>query len=271
MAEWGEACSEEDLAKIEGRPNPNRADAIIPTFRNNYWLRRCLNSLIGLNGLGKVIVVDNGGDFDEKYWTWRLDYQLEVIRPGRNIGWTGGLHEGLKVSSAPFVLFMNDDAEFEHKRDSLQVLLSHFRADTDIAAVGPATGTAMGRQSVAGPEIENIKVLVGFCMLVRRSDLDSVGGVLLDWDLGDDIDLCIRLTKAGKKMLIDRRVFVYHHAFKTGVVVYGEPKKPGGWNSIEMVSATTQRLILKHGAEAVLEALGEEARPQGVRAITIEA
>jgi hypothetical protein len=55
------------------------------------------------------------------------------------------------------------------------------------------------------------------------------------------------------------------------VKVFGEPKKPGGWNSIEMVSRTTQRLILKHGAESVLEALGEEARPSGVRTMTIEA
>jgi GT2 family glycosyltransferase len=219
--------------------------------------------------LGKVIIVDNGGDyFESNHFTVGLDTM--VLSPGKNLGWTGGLHEGLKHSDSEFILFMNDDAEFERMPDRLRLMLQHFN-DARVAAVGPATGTAMGRQSVAGPDIEEIKVLVGFCVLVRRSDLDAVGGVLLDWDLGDDIDLCIRFTKAGKKLFIDRRVFVYHHAFKTGVVVYGQPKKPGGWNSIEMVSLTTQRLILKHGPEAVLGALGEEAKPTGVRSITIEA
>jgi GT2 family glycosyltransferase len=218
--------------------------------------------------LGKVIVVDNGGDFYESnHFTAGLTTM--VVAPGKNLGWTGGLYEGLQHSDSEYVMFMNDDAEFERMPDRLTLMLEHFN-DPKVAAVGPATGTAMGRQAVEGPDTEDTGVLVGFCVLVRRPTLDAVGGVLLDWDLGDDIDLCIRFSKAGYRMVIDRRVFVYHHAFKTGVKVYGQPKNPGGWNSIEMVSATTQRLILKHGAEAVLAALGEEAKPQGVRTITIE-
>ena len=243
-------------------------DVIIPTFHNRYWLKRCLESFAenDFPEVNRVYVVDNGGDFD----LWSYDLPLHVLTPGKNLGWTGGLHYALKHSDAPFVMFMNDDAEVERKPDGLAKLISHFE-DESVAAVGPATGMCMGRQAVDGPEIEDVGVLVGFCMLVRKSHLTDVGGVLLDWDLGDDIDLCIRYQKAGLKMLIDRRCFVYHHAFKTGVVVYGQPKKPGGWNSLEMVSATTQRLILKHGAEAVLNALGEEARPSGVRTITLEA
>ena len=248
-----------------------QVDVIVPTFHNDYWLKRCLRAFAEakMPELGKVIVVDNGGDFYESnHFTVGLD--VMVLNPGKNLMWTGGLHEGLKHSTSEYILFMNDDAEFERMPDRLRLMLQHFD-DPTVAAVGPATGTAMGRQAVDGPDIEPTKVLVGFCVLVRRAHLDSVGGVLLDWDLGDDIDLCIRFTKAGLKMLIDRRVFVYHHAFKTGVKVFGQPKKVGGWNSIEMVSSTTQRLILKHGAESVLEALGDEAKPQGVRTMTIEA
>lgn len=243
-------------------------DVIVPTFSNRYWLKRCLDSLAenDFPEINKVYVVDNGGDFD----MWSYDLPLHVLTPGENLGWTGGLHYALKQSDAEFALFMNDDAEFERKPGGLSKLISHF-SDESVAAVGPATGMCMGRQAVDGPEIEDVAVLVGFCMLVRSSHLTDVGGVILDWDLGDDIDLCIRFKNAGKRMLIDRSVFVYHHAFKTGVRVYGQPKKPGGWNSIEMVSATTQRLILKHGAEAVMDALGEDSRPAGVRTITIEA
>lgn len=257
--------------------NPRRSrnvpsvDVIVPTYRNEYWLKRCLRSFAEakMPEIGKVIVVDNGGDFYESnHFTVGLD--VMVLNPGKNLGWTGGLHEGLKHSDAEFVLFMNDDAEFERMPDRMAKMLEHF-SDPAVAAVGPATGVAMGRQSVDGPDIEPTKVLVGFCVLVRRSALEAVGGVLLDWELGDDIDLCIRFTKAGYKMVIDRRAFVYHHAFKTGPRIHGQPKKPGGWNSIEMVSMTTQRLILKHGAEHVLEALGEDARPSGVRSFTIQA
>lgn len=124
---------------------------------------------------------------------------------------------------------------------------------------------------MAGPDVEGTKILVGFCMLVRKSALDLVGGVKLDWDLGDDVDLCIRLTKAGKRLVIDRRVFVYHHAFKTGTRIYGNARADGGWNSIEMVSATTQRLILEHGAEAVMDALEAESTPTAVREVVLDA
>lgn len=244
-------------------------DVIVPTFQNPYWLKRCLRAFAEakMPELGKVIVVDNGGDYHaSNHFTVGLD--VMVLNPGSNLGWTGGLHEGLKHSDSPFVMFMNDDAEFERMPDRLKLLLQHFN-DEKVAAVGPATGTAMGRQSVEGPDVEQTHVLVGFCVLLRRDVLDAVGGVLLDWDLGDDIDLCIRLRKAGWKMHIDRRVFVYHHAFKTGVRVFGQPRKEGGWNSIEMVSATTQRLILKHGADLVLQALGDDSTPEGTRSITM--
>ena len=247
----------------------SRVDVIIPTFSNEYWLKRCLRSLAEarMAELGRVIVVDNGGDYyASNHFTVGLD--VMVLAPGKNLGWTGGLAEGLKHSGAPFVMFLNDDAEVERMPDRLALLLSNF-VDSDLAAVGPATGVAMGRQAVAGPEFEETKILIGFCVLLRRRDLDAVGGVNTKWPIGDDVDLCIRLTKAGKKLLIDRRVFVYHHGFKTGVRVWGKPRQNGGWNSVEMVSEATQKLILTHGAEAVIDALGEEASPEPLREVVL--
>lgn len=244
-------------------------DVIIPTWKNEYWLKRCLRSLAEakMPELGTVFVVDNGGDyFASNHFT--VGMNVCVLNPGKNLGWTGGLAHALPYSSAPFVMFMNDDAEFERLPNRLSLLLGNF-VDPDVAAVGPATGVAMGRQAVEGPDLEETKVLVGFCVLLKRTDLEAVGGVRLEWELGDDIDLCIRLTKAGKKLLIDRRVFVYHHAFKTGVRIYGAARDGGGWNSIEMVSATTQRLILEHGAEAVIAALGAEVAPQPMRSVVL--
>ncbi len=44
--------------------------------------------------LGKVIVVDNGGDFYESdYFCPGLE--LRVYKPGRNLGWTSGLTHAL--------------------------------------------------------------------------------------------------------------------------------------------------------------------------------
>jgi len=235
-------------------------ECVIPTFKNEYWLKRCLQSLADakMPELGTVHIVDNGGDFYESNHFVR-GLTLRVYKPGANLGWTDGLLHAMPNVRSEFVMFLNDDTEFERMPDRLGKLLEHFK-DPDVAAVGPATGVAMGRQALAGPDLEYTKLLIGFCMILRRSTLEEVGGVRGvpgDMKLGDDVDLCIRLNKAGKKMLIDRRVFVYHHAFKTGTRLYGSARRDGGWNSLSMVSDTVQKLILEYGAEAVVDTIGE--------------
>ena len=242
------------------------ADCIIPTYTNEYWLKRCLRSLAEakMPELGRVFVVDNGGDyFAGNHFTLGLD--VSVLNPGKNIGWTEGLRFALPHVKSEFVMFLNDDTEFERMPDRLSLLLEHF-ADPEVIAVGPGTGVAMGRQALAGPDIEPTRLLVGFCMVIRHSDLIAIGGVRGvpgDMELGDDVDFCIRANKAKKKMVIDRRVFVYHHAFKTGTRLYGSARKEDGWNSLTMVSGVVQKLILEHGVEAVLDTIGEDGPTGG--------
>ena len=223
-------------------------DIIIPTYDNEYWLSRCLRSIAAAKfpELDRVIVVDNFGNVEPNAISM-------VARPGRNLGWTGGLIEGLKCSDAPFVMFLNDDTEFECFPDRLGRLLEHF-SDDSVGMVGPATGIAMGAQALPGPDIEPTKLLIGFCQLIRRSALEKIGGIDASFvHGGDDFDLCIRLTDAGYKLVIDRRVFVYHHAFKTGNRLYGNSRIPGGWNSQEMATKVYERISDKYGKKRLLE------------------
>ena len=242
-------------------------DFIIPTYGNDYWLRRCLASIAEaeMPEIGTVHVVDNHGSFHESNF-FCPGLNIRVYKPGKNLGWTGGLQHALPFVTSEYVVFMNDDAEFERMPDRLALLLEHF-ADPDVAAVGPATGVAMGRQAHPGPDVEQTTLLVGFCILLRKKTLEELGGVqgvtVNGVDLGDDVDLCFRINRAKKKMLIDRRVFVYHHAFKTGTRLYGNARKDGGWNSMSMVSEVVQQLFLKYqGDEPVLlETMGDHGQP----------
>jgi len=235
-------------------------DVIIPTFANEYWLTRCLKSIADgpAKDIRSIIIVDNHGGLDENNYR-DLYLPIQVIRPGENLGWTRALKFAYPRVTSEFVMFLNDDTEFETKPDRIEILLDHFK-DPEVAAVGPGTGVAMGRQALPGPPLEPTKVLIGFCMLVRKSALDEVGGIHDQWNIGDDVDLSIRFSKAGKKLLIDRRVFVYHHAFKTGTRIYGPARSKGGWNSLDMVSGITQKLVMEHGSDAVVDALKDTGR-----------
>ena len=226
---------------------------IIPTYSNRYWITRCLNSLVSakFQEIDTVHIVDNHGDF--KFLDCWAALPIKVTRPGVNTGWTGALALILPKVKSEFVMFLNDDTEFELLPDRLAMLLSHF-ADPQVGMVGPATGIAMGAQALDGPAIEDVKLLIGFCQIVRRSALEKAGG--LDTQFihgGDDLDICIRLKDAGYRLVLDRRVFVYHHAFKTGNRLFGNSRIPGGWNSQEMATHVYEQVTDKHGQDRLLE------------------
>ena len=120
------------------------------------------------------------------------------------------------------------------------------------------TNVVRGHQNIfldqtAGYHSPYASFLIFYCVFIRRKHLDEVGGVDDTLPGGDDLDLSIRFRKAGKKLVICRDVFVFHHGFKTGERVRGGPDKPNGWNSRNMTEATNKALIQKHGFASFIE------------------
>ena len=105
--------------------------------------------------------------------------------------------------------------------------------------------------------------LIGYCILVRREALDKAGGVQDMEHGGDDIDLSIRLRKAGYILVSRRTEFVYHHGFQTGERVHGKPNQANGWNSREMIENTNMELIRKHGFLEWWETLVQQKSAEG--------
>lgn len=231
-------------------------EIIIPTYDNGYWLKRCLESMSEAQfpELSTVHIVDNHGSFHESSY-FCPGLELRVYRPGSNLGWTGGLMHVCPKVRAPFVMFLNDDTEAERKPDRLSMLLSHFE-DPTVGMVGPATGIAMGRQALSGPDIEDVPLLIGFCQLVRMEALEKAGGLDARFATGgDDLDLSIRFRDLGYRLVLDRRVFWHHFAFKTGNRLFGNSRIPGGWNSQEMATRVYDLIAQKHGSKKLLECI----------------
>lgn len=232
-------------------------DIIIPTLDNRRYLEPCLASIAErTEGVHyRVIVVNNGqaGSCD-----YAADAGCLVLEAGGNRGWEGGLQLGLQQSTAAAVLFLNDDTLIlRTQRAWLSTLLADLR--DPVAAVGPSSNLVAGAQALGWSAPASpfaVTFLIGFCLLVRRDALDAVGGVDAALPGGDDIDLSIRLRRAGYTLLCDRRVFIWHHGFKTGARLYGASTQPGGWNSREYTERVAHALIAKHGAAAVNETWG---------------
>jgi GT2 family glycosyltransferase len=245
---------------------------IIPTMDNRAYLEPCLASLVEhTTSVDYQIYVVNNGEPGSCAW---VDPRIAVLHTpgGGNIGWERALEMGLAASAEPRVLFLNDDVLFLRTQPHW---LSHLVADLDdphVAAAGPSSNMVAGPQSMAQqlpvPRYQ-ARYLIGFCMLVQRSALNEVGGIDTGLPGGDDIDLSIRFRQHGYTLVCDRRIFVHHYGFRTGYRVFGHFEAPGGWNSREMINATTAALIAKHGQTAFDYAwrndpLGEYTAPVAV-------
>lgn len=224
-------------------------DIIIPSMDNAGFLQPCLSSLLGnqsAENLFHITIVNNG---HKNSCDW-VDKRVSVLQPGKNIGWEGALKLGLQETKAPFVVFLNDDTHFPtSSRMWLNELLQHF-VHEDVGAVGPSSNVVMGFQNIFTQTPIPVfcpTFLIGFCFVVRRSAIEKAGGIDDSLPGGDDIDMSIRLRKAGYRLVADKNVFVYHHGFKTGTRVHGTEAQRNGWNSFEMMEKTNHALIRKHG------------------------
>lgn len=234
-------------------------DVIIPTLNNIDQLMACVCSVCchtQSRGIMRVIVVNNGDPEAEK--AIQKHQLIRFFNAGKNLGWEGGLKYGLERSTSEFVMFLNDDTYIPYS-SSLWLLrmLNEFR-DPKVGMVGPSSNVVAGKQNIflnafSGPHTFEVPFLIGFCVLVRRSALDAVGGIDDTLPGGDDFDLSIRMRKAGYRLICAMDAFVYHHGFQTGVRMFGGPDKPGGWNSTEMQERTNNALIRKHGFKTFME------------------
>lgn len=235
---------------------------IIPSWNNNEYLIPCLNSLLApvvTEDLYNIYVVNNG---DPKNMEAIQHPRVTILQQKENLGWEGGLKAGLEASKEEFVVFMNDDTYIPPVSIRWANVMINDFANPVVGAVGPSSNCVMGVQNVFSGipyahDILDVNYLIGFCMMVRRSALEAVGGVDDSLPGGDDLDLSIRLRKGGYKLLCDRNVFVYHHGFKTGERVHGGADVQGGWNSIQMTEKTNWGLIKKHGLREFLFCLNQ--------------
>lgn len=223
---------------------------IIPTYNNYEYLEPCLRSILSNKvsaNLFHIYVVNNG---HEHSCDWIKHDDVTVWNTGKNLGWEGALEYALDKTQEKFVLFLNDDILIPPtSKYWLNKLLQPF-IDPEVGAVGPSSNVVMGLQNIFTITKLNIfttKFLIGFCFLTSRDAIIKAGGIDKTLPGGDDMDMSIRLRKAGYKLIANKEVFVYHHGFKTGNRVYGDVQVRNGWNSYEMLEKTNHALIKKHG------------------------
>mgnify|MGYP001607631342 CR=1 FL=1 len=224
---------------------------IIPTYDNVDQLTQCVSSILAYDFIYPVdiIVVNNGSAPIEKMFEGVK--KVRVVTTGQNLGWEGGLKEGLKHTTSKYVVFANDDIYVPRSSAHwIRNLVRTMDYHKDFGAIGPSSNVVMGPQNIwSEPYSQGFlaQFLIGFCVMFRREALDDIGGVDDTLPGGDDLDYSIRLRTKGWKLAVQKDIFIYHHGFQTGNKVHGDHTVKNGWNSPQMTERTNTAIIKKHG------------------------
>jgi GT2 family glycosyltransferase len=191
-------------------------------------------------------VVDNASRDASLGFPALSDSRVTLIRNHENRGFGAACNQGAAVAEGEYLLFINPDCRLP--AGALTRLTASLDARPDAAMLGPLVLNVDGSEQrgcrrrlpdprnalmrvlhlhgpdaggrVAGfdltgtplpPGPEPVEAISGACMLVRRGVFEELGG----WDPGyflhcEDLDLCMRLKRAGKAVLFVPDVSVIH-------------------------------------------------------------
>jgi N-acetylglucosaminyl-diphospho-decaprenol L-rhamnosyltransferase len=227
-------------------PGTARWAAVVVSYNYGDLLERCVRSILddASAGVPDVVVVDNGStDGSLERLSAALPKARVFAAPG-NVGYARGANLGIATTDAPVVAVLNGDVELAP--GVAAAMLAAIDTDPRVAAAGPrvlntdgsvypsartdpglwvaAAHAAFGlvwrtnpwtrryRQLDVDPTAaRHVDWISGAAVWLRREALDDVGG----WDeryfmYMEDVDLCLRLRRAGWRIAYEPSGEILH-------------------------------------------------------------
>ncbi|WP_340024896.1 glycosyltransferase family 2 protein [Paenibacillus sp. FSL K6-1096] len=178
----------------------------------------------------EIIIVDNGSS-DETVQYLKEHYpELKLIENQENLGFAKGCNQGGELAEGEAILFLNNDTVVPP--GWLAPMLHALNSDSMAGMSGPVTNYISGHQCIPVTyselkdmeafaaeyceskrgQVQEVRRLIGFCLLVKRSVLEEIGWFDERYGLGnyEDDDLCLRALQHGYKLLIALDSFIHH-------------------------------------------------------------
>ncbi|MBF6558547.1 MAG: glycosyltransferase, partial [Acidimicrobiales bacterium] len=119
----------------------SRVAAVVVNFESGTALTECLRTLVS-ESPAEVVVVDNGSS-DGSVATVGRDFPaVEVVVPGRNLGYGAAANRGAAATTAELILVCNPDLSVHH--GALAALVAVLDQQPDVAVTGPLIRTPTG-------------------------------------------------------------------------------------------------------------------------------
>lgn len=200
-------------------------DVVIPTFNGLNLLKQNLPSLFKLapSQLNKVIIVDNGSTDATKTFLDQNYKSVLYLKNSSNLGFSKAINRGISVSSADYVVLLNNDVNVE--KDFLFEPLKLMEKDKNLFAVNfnetgsswPLVSWSKGKMQFTRSTKKDRAYFTawasGGSSIVRRSIYNQLGGLNEVFSPGywEDIDLGWRAWKAGWSIIWTPNSLVTHN------------------------------------------------------------
>lgn len=250
-------------------------DVVVPVYNALEDVQKCLASLQrNTDGFNvRIIVVNDGSGQDTTQWLREFCNGkpiFQVVENTENSGYTKTINTGLRLSTADYVVIQNSDTIVSP--GWLMGLIRCMDSSSSIGIVGPLSNAANWQnvpqlhdknglfainQLPKGYTVEDMARVVsessakiypripfvnGFCMLVRRAVIKSIG--FMDDEnfpvgYGEEQDYCIRALNSGYSVVVADDVYVFH----------GKSKSFGHERRKKLSKEGTESLKVKYGEE----------------------
>ena len=236
------AAQQEHLHALKSRGSKVSYDCsiIIPVWNNAALTQQCLTALAQVTeGVTfEVIVVDNGSTDGVQEFLQTLGGDVRVIRNQDNLGFAKACNQGARASTAPYLIFLNNDTI--PLKGWLTALVEDARTHSDVAVVGSKllyedgtiqhAGVAFSREwfmpyhiyrgmNAQAPCVSHRRELdcvTAACMLVRRDAFIDVDGFDEGYRNGfEDVDLCLKIREKNWKIVYQPHSVLFHLESRT--------------------------------------------------------
>jgi GT2 family glycosyltransferase/glycosyltransferase involved in cell wall biosynthesis len=218
---------------------PFRVSIVVPLFNALEYTKMMLSSLKETTNQDnyELILVDNASTDGTREYLKTLKDDTRVILNDTNENFAGACNRGALAATTPFVLFLNNDTILTP--GWLDGIIAEL-ADPSVAMVGnrqlfPDTKllhhcglftlpNGVPKHHLLNSDPDDFRSLypretplvTGACLLVRRELFLILGGFDTSYINGyEDIDLCLRVQRAGLRTVYTPYSTIYHHVSKS--------------------------------------------------------
>lgn len=206
-----------------------KCDIVIPVWNQPELTKSCIDSILKntTDVDFRIVVIDNASGEDAKKYLEGLKQSLGdrilLIRNENNLGFVKAANQGMRLSDAPYVCLLNNDAITAD--GWLGEMIRVAASSPVIGLVNPSSNT-MGQKPDKGVSIEEyalsmlkepgaweeIGSAIGFCMLIKRDVINKIGVFDEIYGMGnfEDTDYSRQAIKAGFLCVRATGSYVYH-------------------------------------------------------------